>query len=684
MNMFTVQILQMLLHDGQAELSDILCRLAVTRRMFLYYQKQLNDFLEASGLPGTLLAEERLYLKGPEREAYMRLLEGLDPRAYYLEAGERRECMLLMIGITGKPLTLEDFVNVFHVSRRTLLSDVNTIKDSLQKQKIALLNWPKYGYYFQGDELHIRYQLFLAYHNRENLCIDRIKRQILTEELARQYPKLKADAFLEHLVRLLTESETCGKEHFVYFSVQDLAQTILLTLLRGKKQPILPLLDKKEISCTEGTEYLKKGLSRLEIELEPGEQQYLWLVLQSAKVSGSDISGCQELILELARDIQTEFKIVSGIDLFQNIEFFEMFLLHVRSMYYRTRYRIKTTSFYDHPEEVNPAFSHITKQVMEKISPKYNLLMDEAEIQFISYYFFCMEEQKLSSGEKPEEKVVIVCASGLGSSAYIRCQVSRLFEHAFTIQLSDLRNLDSVLDEHTRLIISTLKIEENQRKGIPFIKISTILTPQNRQELIDWLLRQEAYIQKNGAIRDILSIIKKYTVIQDHEKLFSRLNKYFRTDPLWKRDLTLRDILKPESVQIYDTAPGWQEGIRLAAQPLLKSGYIKEAYLTAILQTIEKHGPYCEIISGVLLAHAEPSGNVCCPVMSLALFQTPIWSESWKKHITAIFILGVIDHYSHASALAELVTALSKNETYRRLPQYKTPQELYQTLTEDP
>ena len=78
----------MLLHDGQAELSDILCRLAVTRRMFLYYQKQLNDFLEASGLPGTLLAEERLYLKGPEREAYMRLLEGLDPRAYYLEAGE--------------------------------------------------------------------------------------------------------------------------------------------------------------------------------------------------------------------------------------------------------------------------------------------------------------------------------------------------------------------------------------------------------------------------------------------------------------------------------------------------------------------------------------------------------------------------------------------------------------------
>ena len=132
---------------------------------------------------------------------------------------------------------------------------MNTIKDSLQKQKIALLNWPKYGYYFQGDELHIRYQLFLAYHNRENLCIDRIKRQILTEELARQYPKLKADAFLEHLVHLLTESETCGKEHFVYFSVQDLAQTILLTLLRGKKQPILPLLDKKEISCTEGTEY---------------------------------------------------------------------------------------------------------------------------------------------------------------------------------------------------------------------------------------------------------------------------------------------------------------------------------------------------------------------------------------------------------------------------------------------
>lgn len=683
MNMFAVQMLQMLLNNGKTDLQDVLKQLGLTKRMVLYYQKRLNDFLRAAGMGETQIRDEVLYLENADLQAVRDLLESLDLSQYHLEAEERQECLLLKIGLSAKPQFLEDFAEEFGVSRRTLTNDLLLLKEYLQGYGVVLSSKQKQGYYLEGDELTIRYLLLTAYHHRENICIDRIKREMLLEALGDNCLLKPQRNIFEQIRQILIDSEAYSKEKFVYFSLPDLAQTILLVYLRGKKRSVQFESQESDQTLFGGMGYVEQELLKIHMTLEEEERKYFGLVLQSAKISNHENGVHEEVVMKLVQDIVTEFKMVSGLNLLHSTDLFEMFVLHVRSMYYRTKYRIKITNFYGQPTEMDKAFLYMTRQVMDKVSRKYGLMVDDDELQFISYYFLCMGRQEEEPVGEAREKIVIVCVSGLGSSVYIRYQVSRLLERFFSIVIVDLRNLEKVLDERTHLILSTLDIGAEYTKGIRRIKVSTVLTQENKKELIDWLLHEEVYLKNNETVSDVLNIIKNHAVIHDQEKLFCHLNKYFQGEPACEKELGLADLIRSEFIRICDTAANWQEGVRMAAEPLLEHGWIQESYVTDILAVIEEHGPYCEFLNGMLLAHAEPSANVSRPGISVAVFSGPIAVEAWGKEITAIFVLGVVDHYSHATALSELVVNLSSQEKYKGLHCMQKKETIYQALLED-
>lgn len=682
MNMFTVQILQMLIKNGKVEIQEVLKQLNLTRRMALYYQKQLNDFLLAMELGQTEIREEILYLETTDVQKIISTMEELDLCYYYPEAKERQECILIKIGISKRPQFLEGFVEEFHVSRRTLTNDLICLKEYLQEYGIQLLSKQKQGYYLEGDELTIRYLLLSAYHHRDNICIDHIKKGFLLETYQDYCSEKISDSVFEQIRQILLKSETYCKEKFVYFSLPDLAQSILMICLRGKKNNI-ELQAEEEQTFAATIDYVEKELEKLGLKLDEKERQYFGMVLQSAKISNCENGYFEESIERLIEDIITEFKRVSGLNLLRSMELFAMFKIHVRSMYYRTKYRIKITDFFDEASDIDRTFFYWTKQVMEKVGEKYGLLLDDGEIQFMSYYFFCMSRQNETLSPEIKEKIVIVCVSGLGSSVYIRYQVSKLLERSFAVVISDLRNLEKVLDQNTRLIISTLDIAREYCKGIRVIKVSTILSPQNKKELIDWLLHEDVYIRNNGMVSDVIDIIKEHAVIQEQEKLFLRLNNYFQTEHLWEKELGLADLLCPEYIQIIEKAESWKDGLQKASAPLLKAEVIHESYVMDMKAVIQEYGPYCEFLNGMLLAHAESKNNVIRPVISLAVFRNPIIVKEWEKEISAIFVLGIVEQASHAAALSELVTNLSMNEKYKSLHKLGSTDEIYKALLED-
>lgn len=684
MNTYVVQILQMLLtNNGTVELSSAISQLKVTKRMFLYYQKQLNDYLSIARLSQVELKDDVLHMKIEKAEEVVdKLMHTVEIDQYILNAIERQECILIKIGICESPILLEQLIEDFTVSKNTMISDITALKKYLEKYNIKLLNRAKHGYYFEGDEDMIRYIIMKAFHHRSNFYIDKVKKRMVVEHL-QPYVHMENEDIIDKVQDILVASEKMGHENFIFLALPDLSQTILLMYLRDKKQHMSLQIDTIHEKNRNMLSFIVEQLKNINIVISKGQTEYLYLILQAAKVSSLDRQEYDREVLALAEAIILEFEAISQLHLFYQKELSAMFLLHIKSMYYRTKYKIKITEFQELGVEQNQGFYYLTKKVMEKVSKKFDLLVDEDEVCFLSFYFSCMEKQQLHEIQEVKEHIIVVCVSGFGSSVYVKYQLSKLFENFIAIKICDVRNLGSNLDEYTKMIVTTVPLDGIECNGKSVKKVNTVLTRQNKQELLEWFLNDSLHCKGNGVVQDVFDIIKSYTVIQDHEKLFQHLHEYFRQDGEIEKNLHLKDLLASSDIHIYEHADSWQQMIRYAGESLVVNGVIKESYLDDILCVINEYGLYCECLNGVLVAHAQPHGNVKHPVLGLAAFREALFVERWNKEISAVFVLGVVDKESHANAFAQLITNLSKNELYRRLGRFDSTQALYNEILEE-
>lgn len=683
MNTYIIQILEILLsNNGKADIPSVIAQLKITKRMFLYYRKQLNEYLLQSKLPQTRMEDDIVCMEVSDSiHVIHTLMAHIQIENYILNANERQECILIIIGIRKDPVVLEHLIDEFKISRNTMIHDLGMVKKYLASYGIKLLNRLKQGYYFEGDELLIRYVIMKAYHHRDNVYINAFKKQILLAQL--QSYTTTNPFIIDRVQDILVASEQLGNETFIFLALQDLSQTILLMYMRGYHRSI-PLdldiiLEKNKIML----EYIVKELRNIGIILNHSQAGYLCLILQAAKVSRMDKQEYEEAVVELAQAIISEFEAISQLNLFYQKEISDMFLLHVKSMYYRTKYKIKITDFQEAGTEENQGFYYITKKVMENVRKKFDLIVEEDEIRFLSYYFSCMEKNCRDEVEHTKENIVVICVSGLGSSVYLKYQLTKLFENSISILISDLRNMDNIINENTKLIVTTIDLERKQCKGKEIKKVNTVLTQLHKQELLEWFLNDAMYCKENMVVNDVIDIIKSYTIIQNQEKLFRHLNQYFIQEPKGGKELQLKDLLEERYVSIYDKAASWQEMIYLAGKSLVADDVIAMSYLHDIEVVIQQYGLYCECLNGILVAHAEPLQNVKRPVLSLAVFHQPLYVKAWNKEITSVFILGVVDKQSHGNAFSQLITNLSQNTLYKKLNEFTSANELFHAIIDE-
>lgn len=682
MNSYIVKLLQVLLSNhGQIEISSIMKELGITKRMFLYYRKQLNEYLLHSQLPQVLIKNDIIFLEDIDNKNLMNLLISEVPlEAYILNAEERQDCILIEIGISECPVKLESLIESFHVSRNTIINDLANIKKYLATVSVRLLNNSKSGYYLDGDELLIRYLIMNAYHKRDNMYIDEYKKKTLLTHLP--YYGVNDSQAIEKVQEILIESEHLANENFIFLALPDLSQTMLLMYMRSAKARVYLQIEHGLEKNRRMLNFIIEKISDLHMMMDEEQTTYLYLILQAAKISSMDEWEYEEEVITLAQSIIQEFEAVSQVDIAYQKQLVDMFLLHVKSMYYRTRYKIKITDFQEIGTEEHQGFYYITQNVMNNISQRFNLFVDQDEIRFLSYYFSCLEHKQRITDESKIENIVVVCVSGLGSSVYLKHQLTKLFENVIPVIISDIRNMNNRVSEYTKLIVTTMDLDDKFCKGKSIIKVNTLLTQANKRELLEWFLNDNIQNKETMIVHDVIDIIKSYTIIQNQEKLFQQLNQYFYAETHSRKELQLQDVIAPQYICIYDKVNSWKDMIYLAGAPLLQANLIKKTYLDDIVNVIEQYGLYCECLNGILVAHAKPDHNVVQPILSLAVFHQPLVIDKWQKTITGVFILGVIDKESHAHAFSQLITTLSQAELYRHLHEFTSVQELYSKLIE--
>lgn len=89
--------------------------------------------------------------------------------------------------------------------------------------------------------------------------------------------------------------------------------------------------------------------------------------------------------------------------------------------------------------------------------------------------------------------------------------------------------------------------------------------------------------------------------------------------------MTLRQsLLSLHSVSLQQTAPTWQDAVKIGTDLLIKAGVVSEEYYPAILRSVKEHGPYFVLAPGLAMPHARPEEGALATGFALVTLSTPV------------------------------------------------------------
>ncbi|MFT8607774.1 PTS sugar transporter subunit IIA [Liquorilactobacillus ghanensis] len=118
----------------------------------------------------------------------------------------------------------------------------------------------------------------------------------------------------------------------------------------------------------------------------------------------------------------------------------------------------------------------------------------------------------------------------------------------------------------------------------------------------------------------------------------------------------MQNVFSEENIKIISQVDNWQKAVEIACQPLLEEKKITQKYVTNIIKSVKKYGPYMVLTDYFALMHAKPGEGVNQLAMSLLVVKEPIDLEG--KKVKIFLILACPDSKSHIKTLKEVAGVL--------------------------
>ena len=140
----------------------------------------------------------------------------------------------------------------------------------------------------------------------------------------------------------------------------------------------------------------------------------------------------------------------------------------------------------------------------------------------------------------------------------------------------------------------------------------------------------------------------------------------------------LREMLK-NNINVVDEVSCWQEAIKVAAAPLKEKGFIKEEYISAMVDNVVKNGPYIVIMPGIAMPHSRPEHGVLKTGVSLLKLSKSVKFPE-DKNVELIIVLAANDSETHLQLISGLTDLLMEEESMEKLFLAKSKEEVLECI----
>lgn len=686
----------LLSHSDYLKLKVLSEKYKVTDRTIRYDIQKISDFLEENGFERVenkhqfgvkLIMSERL------KSFLQRYLKEQDAEVYFYSREERKNIMALMLLESDLPMTIRDFEKYFLISKNTVLKELDELESWFESVEIDMIRKPRIGIYIECSELKKRLAI-----------MDIIDQTIGSEEVLNYVNErtafTKLDHFkfdilfskidLEFLNDLIKTAEKNLDRYFTDEGYSNLMTHIALMIKRIllDKNVNLPKIKPEGLIYTREYIQARRLVQSIEkkyaIQVPEEETRFIALHLLGTQVLKTTVisdDGLGQAVDEMIDGFIDIYKLdVKD----ERHELKVHLIMHLRPAIYRMAIGLKTK---------NP----LHKQVLDEYEDLYANIdgliknleiylgfeIDEEEKTNITLHFGAfLEKIHYTPPDKP--RVVLVCASGIGTASMIASQIKKLYDCEIVKKLS-ARDVDSLKRQDYDYIISTINI--NSMKAEDYIRINPMILAKDK-ELLSKYLNQKR-LKRDGDIEHLvdklLQITKNYALVQDESQLayefLMALKK--KENPVKKQSVekNLSDYLTMDLIDTNVSAIDWKEAIAKGTYLLEVKDKITKAYTNQILDTIESLGPYMAIGPGMFLAHARPDDSVLETSMSLITLDEPInFGHSEFDPIKLVITLASVDPKSHIKALSELTDILLDEDSLQTILGANRKEEIFKVI----
>lgn len=671
----------------------------VSKRTVRYDFKEIDDWLISNNFPKLLRIPRKgviIDLSSDERNDITEKLNQSNYYSYLLSPNERREIVLFHILNENGPTNLLDLAEKTFVSKTTISNDLDEISMWLKDFNLTLIRRKGYGVYVDGQEEN----------HREAIAF-------LLKELARRnngdYNKESIDAYILNLEEwfpridfdfIKGEIEN-AQEHlgikFSYEGFANLLSHLALAIERiflhkdieMSKEQLHGLMNKEEFGIAKIIGENVSEFFKIKVPLD--EIGYITLHLTGAKLS--KVNNQEEYLRKNTKLLVVVDHMIRKVE--ESLQIYISNSTSLKKDLYihlmPTIHRLQFNKPLQNPllDEMKIKYKDVFEACYEAtriLQNEFNIRVNEHEAAYITMHFGAAIETQASKLQR-YTNVLLVCASGIGTSRLLRAKLLSYFKFFNIVDTVSYQDVVGYMDsDEVDLIISTIPLDATSK---PVIVVTPLINQKDIEILSSYLMYKGNYknihYDKSTFVVDMMDVISKHCKIENLEglqtditSLLNNINKLYSSQG---QLLFIKNILSKEHIQVKVKCKTWEEAIYKSAEPLLEKGYIASRYIDNIFKKIEKYGPYMVIAPGIAMPHAGIDDGVYKTGVSIMTLEKPVkFNHVTNDPVHTVIFLAAKDNYAHIETLTHLLDILSVKEKIKKIREAKEPKIIFDLL----
>lgn len=632
-------LMLLLENENPQSIQSIQDQLDISRRTVYYIVNKINDiFYELRMEPINNKRGHGYYLTADQKKVVDSILHS-DRTLQSLSPDERVHYLICWMMYPKTNIHIENIMELFDISRNSVFNDLKDLKSEIEKYDVSLYFDIKNGYMINGQVFSKR-ALLLYY------------LKILLKKIHYKSIEFLDVSEVETFYSRLQQISL--KMHNEYDDYNLLAIACLLNIVHYVDEKFdFSILELRDLEKTEELHMIDKYFQDLNVH----ERLYLTIHLLGSKAGSVirlDDSQRDIQLFELALHLVDLFERQTSCDISEKNELVNSLYMHFKlSMYYyQLSIQISNTLLEDVKENYGNLYQMI-KNLCESMDDEFPFILTDSEISYITMHFGGHLKQ-VQGKFYALIRVLIVCPSGISTSTLLKREVEDLYANVTVIAATAAENI-AQYKENIDFIVSTIDLDTD----IPWIKVNAILTKDDKSKIASMMsLNMQTYKLNKDNFSGLFSIIQKYVDPTQMKNLKKDVYDYFRegnliVDVVEEKQLRLKDIMYRDHLIRIDKDIMWDEAIRLASVPLLKTNIITENYINEMIGLVRDYGPYIVIKNRIAIAHAKTEAGANALGTALLINKKNIQFED-DLNIHYLFVISSSNPKEHLQILKDI------------------------------